>query len=114
MPMAMMLASRLRLNPRSWAMGRKKGPMPMRKPTVSRVSVAAAATRFHPKYHLPIRSSAKAISCLSHILPKRQAGVLLVFGLDAVQLHVVPACYHADFAVGRPLGFGSGPNLQVG
>src|SRR3546814_20315918 len=109
MPMAMMLASRLRLNPRSWAMGRKKGPMPMRKPTVSRVSVAAAATRFHPKYHLPIRSSAKAISCLSHLLPKNQAGVLLVYGLDDFQLHAVVACDHSVSTWGRHELFGVRP-----
>jgi hypothetical protein len=50
MPTATMLASRLRLKPRSWAMGRKKGPKLNRTPVDMRVSTAAAATMFQPKY----------------------------------------------------------------
>src|SRR5690606_10046911 len=37
---------------RSSAMGRNKGPTPMRMPTVSSVSSVAAATMFQPKYQL--------------------------------------------------------------
>src|SRR5690606_9791715 len=50
--MATMADSRLRVNPRSSAMGRNKGPTPMRMPTVSSVSNVAAATMFQPKYQL--------------------------------------------------------------
>src|SRR5690554_2043981 len=51
MPTATILASRLLLKPRSSAMGRKNGPMLMRRPTVSKVRMAEAATIFQPKYH---------------------------------------------------------------
>ena len=54
MPTATMDASRLRLNPRLVAIGRKKGPIPMRIPTVSMVSKVEAATMFQPKYQLPV------------------------------------------------------------
>src|SRR5690606_33225479 len=53
MPIATMPASRLRLKPRSEAMGRKNGPMLMRRPTVNNVRMDAAATMFQPKYQRP-------------------------------------------------------------
>jgi hypothetical protein len=57
MPTATIEASRLRLNPRSLAIGRKNGPMPSRSPTDSNVSTVAAPTMFHPKYHLPVMAT---------------------------------------------------------
>src|SRR3954452_23504962 len=51
MPTATMLESRLRLKPRSWAIGRKKGPKLRRMPEDRSVRNAAAATMFQPKYH---------------------------------------------------------------
>jgi hypothetical protein len=51
--MATMPASKLRLKPKSSAIGKKNGPMPIRMPTVNRVSSEAPATMFQPKYQLP-------------------------------------------------------------
>ncbi|MNT00661.1 hypothetical protein D3C72_1351000 [compost metagenome] len=45
--------NRLRENPKPSAIGRKNGPMPMRRPTVNRVRTAAAPTMFQPKYQPP-------------------------------------------------------------
>src|SRR3954470_23755563 len=50
MPTATMLASTLRVNPRSCAIGRKKGPKLRRMPEDRSVRNAAAATMFQPKY----------------------------------------------------------------
>src|SRR3990172_1058819 len=51
--MATIAESMLRLSPRSPAMSRKKGPMHMRRPTVSSVAIVAPATIFQPKYQPP-------------------------------------------------------------
>src|SRR5699024_4903724 len=50
MAMATMPDSMLRLKPRSRLMGKKNGPTPTRRPTVSKTSRVATATMFQPKY----------------------------------------------------------------
>src|SRR6478609_1953526 len=65
MPTATMPDSRLRENPSPSAMGRKNGPMPMRRPTVNRVSTAAAPTMFQPKYQPPDSCLSKSFSSMS-------------------------------------------------
>src|SRR5688572_7417300 len=88
MPTAMMLASRLRLKPRSPATGRKKGPMPSRMPTEMSVSSAAAATMFQPKYHRP---SAGAVSCTgsaAHDHGAGQARARIAGGLGGVVVRI--------------------------
>src|SRR5690606_40192035 len=71
MPTATILANMLRLKPRSSAMGRKNGPMPMRRPTVSKVRIADAATMFQPKYHLADGEVLKA--SLLYVMPQATA-----------------------------------------
>ncbi|KAG1335910.1 hypothetical protein G6F61_014983 [Rhizopus arrhizus] len=65
MPIATMPESKLRENPSPSAIGRKNGPMPMRRPTVNRVSTAAAPTMFQPKFQPPDSCLSKCFSSMS-------------------------------------------------
>src|SRR3990172_9494893 len=65
MPMATIAESRLRLKAMSPAIGRKKGPMHMRMPTVNRVAMVAGARIFQPKYQPP--------KLLSELMPSASA-----------------------------------------
>src|SRR5690606_11740663 len=107
-------ARTLRLKPRSSAMGRKKGPMPMRKPTVSMVSTAAAATIFHPKYQLPMRLRVTGRLLLyCSILPEQHRRVPFKERLRDRLLAVVAPFHHADVPGWRPQGGGQGQYPEV-
>jgi hypothetical protein len=61
--------------------------MPIRMPTVSKVSKVAAATMFHPKYHPLSRASAKSVSPSFYIGMQRASRKGNGDRLDEIELY---------------------------